>query len=186
MWNFEKSRNWAYYFYLTPKVGLYKTHSCLEPISCSLTTFTLIKPLKVQQHKHLVHGGLKFGPLFPLSCDGIGIPKQVWSTYLLSEFYDPVINSPRVAKFGLYSNTSNMQGRSSGNTLSKCILSVKIWAPILLLSFDGFEIKSISNNYLVVAHFISGGKVIYFTQQLIIRCKSFIQLIFIETLSYKL
>ena len=53
-----------------------------------------------------LHGGLKFGPLPPLSCDGICIPSQVWSTEFLSEkhseFHDNPNNSLRRRRFGPY------------------------------------------------------------------------------------
>ena len=46
-----------------------------------------------------LHGDLKFGPLPPLSRDGICMPKQVWSIDFPSEIYDHVINSLRMAGF---------------------------------------------------------------------------------------
>ena len=78
------------------------------------------------------HGGLKFGPLPPLSRDGICMQKQVWPTDFLPKIYDNVINSLQIRKFGPYLNSSNMQvewtkAANSNSLWSRDIKSVLIY-----------------------------------------------------------
>ena len=80
--------------------------------------------------KKFLHGGPKFGPLPPPSRDSICMPSQVWSTNLLFEIFDHVINSRRIRRFGPYSNSSNTQVWSSSNRKNGPNLRIRTdWMP---------------------------------------------------------
>ena len=55
------------------------------------------------------------GPLPPPSRDSLCIPSQIWSTDFLFDFFDHMINSRQISRFGLNSNSSNLQIWSKSN-----------------------------------------------------------------------
>ena len=71
--------------------------------------FIEVKTIQLSLQTLEIHGGPKFGPLPPPSRDSICMPSQVWSTNLLFEIFDHVINSRRIRRFGPCSNSSNTQ-----------------------------------------------------------------------------